>query len=190
MALSPLALCSAALVKIGALPLASLGDGSAEATVASQLYPLVRDSLLAAHPWTFALRQVRPERLAQAPEADFRHAFALPADFLAALSVGTGTRGRNVTYRVAAGAVHTDAEAIVLTYVSRPEEAAFPPLFDHVLVAALAAEFCVPLTENTSRADVLGRQAKEALRDAKRIDSQQDTPGAIEDFTLIRARRG
>lgn len=190
MALSPLALCSAALVKIGAQPLASLDDGSAEATVASRLYPLIRDNLLASHPWTFALKQIRPDRWDTDPEADYRFAFALPSDFLSVVSVGAGTRGRNLDYRLAGGALHADAQAIVLTYIHRAPESAFPPVFDHVLVATLAAEFCVPLTENSSRAEALARLAKEALRDSRRQDNRQGTPGAIEDFTLIRARLG
>ena len=138
MAMTTLALCSAALVKIGAQPLAALDDGSAEATVAGHLYPLVRDSLLSAHPWGFATRQVRLDAAPQAPEADYAHAFVLPGDFLRAISIGTGTRGRSVPYRVVAGTLQADADAIVLTYVFRPTEDTFPAYFDHVLVAHLA----------------------------------------------------
>lgn len=182
-------LCSAALVKLGARPVASLAADTAEAVVASHLYPLVRDALLSAHPWTFATAQIRPTRLTTVPEADFAHAFALPEDFLKALSVGTAGRGRNAVYRLAGGVLQTDLDAIILTYVFRADEAAFPPFFAHALVAQLAAEFCLPLTENTSRADALSRQAQLALRDARRIDSQQDSPAAIEDFSLIGVRR-
>jgi hypothetical protein len=190
MAMTTLALCSAGLVKLGAQPLAALDDGSAEATVAGHLYPLVRDSLLSAHPWGFATRQVRLDAAPQAPEADYAHAFVLPGDFLRAISIGTGTRGRSVPYRVVAGTLQADIDAIVLTYVFRPAEDGFPPYFDHVLVAHLAAEFCLPLTENSTRAEALRRQAELMLRDARRLDSQQDTPIGIEDFGLIRARLG
>jgi hypothetical protein len=61
---------------------------------------------------------------------------------------------------------------------------------DQALVARLAAEFCIPLTENSSRAEVLFRLAESELRLARLIDSQQDTPKAIEDFTLTGARVG
>ena len=57
MALSALALCSRALLKIGAQPIASLDEGTAEAEVAANLYPGLRDALLAAHPWSFATGQ-------------------------------------------------------------------------------------------------------------------------------------
>jgi hypothetical protein len=57
-------------------------------------------------------------------------------------------------------------------------------------VARLAAEFCLPLTENTSRADLLNRTAEQELMRAKRVDAQQDTPNALQDFSLINAREG
>jgi hypothetical protein len=56
------------------------------------------------------------------------------------------------------------------------------------LVARLAAEFCLPLTENSSRAERLSRLADAELKVAKLVDSQQDTPPRVEDFTLIQAR--
>ena len=70
----------------------------------------------------------------------------------------------------------------------RPSEGDFPPYFNAALVARLAAEFCLPLTENSSRAERLSRLADAELKVAKLVDSQQDTPPRVEDFTLIRAR--
>jgi hypothetical protein len=50
MPLTAVELCSAALMKLGAQPIASLDDPSAEAAVARTLYPIVRDGLLVVHP--------------------------------------------------------------------------------------------------------------------------------------------
>jgi hypothetical protein len=55
-------------------------------------------------------------------------------------------------------------------------------------VARLAAEFCLPLTENSTRTERLARIAEDELRLARLVDSQQHTPGRVEDFTLIEAR--
>ena len=46
----------------------------------------------------------------------------------------------------------------------------------------------MPLTEGTSRAAELVDLAELDLRRARLADSQQSTPRAIEDFTLIEAR--
>lgn len=188
MALSALALCSRALLRIGAQPIASLEEGTAEAEVAANLYPGLRDALLSAHPWSFATAQAALPRLAAVPRADFAHAFQLPTGFLRALSAGAGGRARGLVYRIQEDRLFTDADAVALTYVFRPDESAFPPFFAAALVARLAAEFCIPLTENTSRAEMLFRQAESELRGARQIDSQQASPRAIEGFPLIDVR--
>ncbi|MBL6459167.1 hypothetical protein JMJ55_27985 [Belnapia sp. T6] len=188
MALSALALCTRALLKIGAQPIASLDEGTAEAEVAANLYPGTRDALLATHPWSFATGQARLARLAAVPVADYACAFQLPPGFLRALSAGVPESGRGLAYRLLEDRLHCGAEQVVLTYIFRPEEGAFPAHFAAALVARLAAEFCIPLTENTARAGALMAQAEAELRNARRADSQQATPRAIEDFPLIAVR--
>ena len=188
MALSALALCSRALLKIGAATISSFDEGTAEAEVAANLYPSVRDALLSAFPWTFATAQAKLPRLAAAPTADYAHAFQLPPDFLRALSAGAGGQGRGLAYRISETRLQTDAPEVVLTYVFRPSEGVFPPFFDSALIGRLAAEFCIPLTENTSRAELLFKLAEQEMRAARLTDSQQDTPPSFQDFTLINAR--
>lgn len=185
---SALSLCAAALVKLGARPIEALDEPTAEAEVAGRLYPLVRDAVLLAHPWSFTLAQATLEREPTRPAGDFAAAFRLPADLLRTISAGQGGSGRGLVYRVFADRLHTDAEQILLTYQRRPPEAEFPPYFVPALVARLAAEFCLPITENAARADVLNRLAASELKLAKLIDSQQATPQRVEDFTLVRAR--
>jgi hypothetical protein len=188
MALSALAMCSRALLKIGATTIASFDEGTAEAEVAANLYPSLRDALVSAYPWSFATGQRQLARLAAAPVADFQHAYQLPSDFLRALSAGSGTRGQGVDYRIAEDRLHADADHVTLTYVFRPVDEALPPFFQAALIARLAAEFTIPLTENTSRAQLLFELAERELRAARLTDSQQDQPPALADFPLITAR--
>jgi hypothetical protein len=188
MSLTALALCSRALLRLGAQPIASLTEGTPEAEVAANLYPGIRDALLSAHPWSFASGQSQLARLVATPVADFAHAFQLPPGFLRVLSAGSG-RGRGLPYRIQEGRLHADAEQVTMTYVFRPDESAFAPFFAAALVARLAAEFCLPLTESASRAEVLFRLAEQELRSARLVDSQQDTPRAIEGFPLVDVRR-
>jgi hypothetical protein len=188
MALSSIELCSSALIKIGANGISSFEDGTAEARIARSLYPLIRDALLCGHPWTFATARAHLPRLNEEPLSEFAYAYALPADFLKALSAGHDSRGRGLIYQIANRQLHTNAAAVTLTYLFRSSEGDFPAFFSPVLVTRLAAEFCIPLTENSSRAERFHRLAEEELKLAKLSDSQQDTPPKFEDFTLIRAR--
>lgn len=188
MALSDIALCSRALIRLGAAPVASFDDGTAESEIAGALFGPVRDALLSAYGWSFATGQAALNSLETPPVADYQNAFQLPADFLRALSAGAGGRGRGLNYRLSRNVLHTNAETVTLTYIFRPEEEEFPPYFDAVLIARLSAEFCIPLTENTSRAETLYRLAEQEFQRARQIDAQQDSPMQIEDFSLIKAR--
>ncbi|MEM7046029.1 MAG: hypothetical protein AAF442_00035 [Pseudomonadota bacterium] len=188
MELSAIDYSSQALVKIGAQPINSFNDGTAESDVAGLLYEVARDGLLAVHPWSFATGQVTLPRLKAKPVADFTYAYQLPADFLRALSVGEDERGRGGVYTIKEHRIHTDMSTIILSYIFRPDEGAFPSFFVTALIARLAAEFCLPLTESSSRTEFLTKIAENELRRAKVIDSQQATPGAFTNFPLIEAR--
>jgi hypothetical protein len=190
MSLSAIDLCARALIKIGATPPAAFTEPTAEAEVARNLYAPVRDALLSAHPWSFATAQTRLPRLAEPPLSDFAFAYQLPPGFLRALSAGSGGSTRGVIYRIVGAHLHSDAEEVMLSYIYRPADGAFPPYFDWLLIAQLAAEFCLPLTESTSRAQMLTHFADLELRRARNTDSQAaGLPPAFEDFTLIGARR-
>lgn len=189
MALNDVALCSRALIRIGAAPIASFSDGTAESEIAGALFGPVRDALLSAYAWSFATAQAVLIVSGTPPVADYSNAFQLPAGFLRALSAGSGTRGRGLNYRIAKGALHTNSTDAVLTYIFRPGEAEFPPYFDQALITRLAAEFAMPVTENTGRAETLYKLADAEFQRARQIDAQQDTPGKLENFSLIDARK-
>lgn len=186
--LSAIAHASRALVKLGARPIASFDEGTAEAEIAANLYPSVRDGLISSNAWSFALAQRPLARLQATPEADYPNAFQLPSDFLRAISAGIGGSGRGVTYRIAERRLHTASPNVTLTYIFRPAEADWPAFFDSILIAKLAAEFCISVTESTTRAELLARQAEAEFRRARLIDAQQDTPEALEGFPLVEAR--
>lgn len=188
MALNDVALASRALIRIGAAPITSFDDGTAESEIAGALFGPVRDALLSAYAWSFATGQVELAQLQTAPIADYDYAYQLPTDYLRAFSAGTGSKGRGLNYRISRGALHTNANQVILTYIFRPSEEEFPPYFDQALISRLAAEFTIPVTESTSRAESLFRLAQQEYERARQIDAQQDTPGKIEDFTLIKVR--
>ena len=188
MALTALELCSRALLRIGAQAIASMDEGTAEAEIASGLYDGIRDALLSAHPWSFATGQASLPRLAGEPSADHPCAFQLPPNFLRALSAGSLGAGRGLSYRLLEDRLHCDAAQVTLTYIFRPHESTFPAFFAAALVARLSAEFCIPLTESSTRAQLLFNQAEAELRAARRADSQQATTQALDGFPLFRAR--
>lgn len=188
MALSDIALCSRALIRIGAAPITSFDDGTAQSEIAGALYAPIRDALISSYAWSFATGQLALNQLADPPVADFSNAYQLPSDFLRALSAGTGGKGRGLNYRIAHNTLQTNSNSVLLTYIFRPLEETFPAYFDFVLISKLSAEFCIPVTENTERASEMYSLANQEFARAKQIDAQQDTPDRIDDFSLIKAR--
>lgn len=181
-------ICAKALVKLGASPIASFDDPTVEAQVARELYAPVRDALLASYPWSFTVAQTELVRDDTATPGDFAYAYHLPADMLRTISAGVGGRGRGLVFRIRGDRLVTDAAEVTLTYQRRVPESLFTAPFVSALVARLAAEFAIPLTENSARAESLQRLANEEIRLARLLDAQQATPMRVEDFTLIRAR--
>jgi hypothetical protein len=188
MALNDIGLCSRALIRLGANPITSFDDGTAESEIAGALYAPVRDALLSAYPWTFASGQAVLTKLSEAPLADYQNAFQLPNDYLRAISAGSGNKGRGINYRIARNALHTNMDDVTLSYIFKPEEEEFPPFFDMALITRLAAEFSIPVTESTSRTRTLYNLAEQEFAKARQIDAQQDSPNALENFTLIDVR--
>lgn len=181
-------ICSRALVKLGAKGISSFQEETTEAYIAEQLYTPILEALIASYPWRFALVQTTLARLSEKPSADYRYAYALPNDCIRILSAGSGSRGRDLNYRVVQNTLQTDSDSVMLTYICRPDESSFPPFFTQALIAKLAAEFCLPVTESTTRTDYLRRIAEDEIKSARLTDSQQSVPNSFQDFSLIEVR--
>ncbi len=175
-------MCSVALLKIGAAPIIGFDDGTVEADVAGRLYEPSLEALLATYPWRFSLQRAELVQDTGGTGDVLPYAYVLPVDLVRLVSADRGA------YRIMGRRLHADARPLKVTYQRRTDEADFPPHFRQALIARLAAEFCLPITESTSRAELLIKLAENGLRTARLIDSQQSTPGAVEDFTLIKAR--
>lgn len=185
---TPLELCSLALTAVGADPIASFDSGTIEAEVASLWYPMTAEALLSAHYWSFALRRSSLARLSVDAPAGWAYAYALPADYLRLQAVGTATADAGVPFEVRGDQLLTDEPVVEITYVRRAIEADWPGYFQDALVAQLAANFAIPLTESTSRADALGRLAEVKFVRAKQADDQGKDTRALKHFPLTEAR--
>lgn len=177
-----LAVINDAIVRVGAQPLASLADQTAQALSAQQIYDGVRQNLLAAHPWTFALRLERISSIV-VPPADrrwtyFEHVYQLPPDCLRVLGLRDGG-----PYQIAGDQLYTDCPDAELVYIKDVPVSAWAPYFRQLVVLELAAAFAIPLTDSSSRSDIYFREAQQQRRIAMTIDSQQVPPWV---FDLMR----
>lgn len=87
---SDVSICNSALFKVGAYSISSLSDNTRASNLCAALYPVLRDEVMRAAPWRFALRQVSlgvPS--ATAPAFNYTSAYDIPSDILRVLTVET-----------------------------------------------------------------------------------------------------
>jgi hypothetical protein len=189
MAETDISICNQALAGLGANAISSFEDGTDVAAASGAIYATTRDAMLAEHPWNFALAQQALPALAATPDADYDAAYQLPSDCLRVWSAGAYGYGRGLAYRILGRTLQANTDVpVVLTYIARVDESAFPAFFTRALVARLKAELAIPLGRQVDALRGLIVDADRLLRDAKRTDAQEDTPPAIDDFPLIDCR--
>jgi hypothetical protein len=82
-------ICNLALLRLGTRSsIASLSEGSTESNACAQVYPMLRDVLLSAHPWTFATQRTILANLGT-PPLRWQYRYAYPNDCLKARDVHT-----------------------------------------------------------------------------------------------------
>lgn len=179
---SKLSIINDALVRLGATPLASLEDGTAQAITAAALYEAVADELLADFPWSFALREAALPQLALGPDdarlLGYSYAFQLPTGCLRVLGLKCLSR-----FQLSGDQVYSDASGATLVYISRTEPPAWSAGFVRLMTLELAAAFSVPITQNVQLASVFYNEAAQARPRIRSLDSQQ-TPAQV--FDLMR----
>lgn len=194
------AICSDALLLIGAGTISSFDEGTDKATVAGNLYPGIRDGLLSSYPWRFATKKVQLARETAAPIGEWRYSFKLPPEKLQLRAIfdSPAVDAKPLRrYELFENQVYANAPELWADIIFNPGEARFPAYFVQLLKYVLAADFAMPLTDQASLAEYYDRKAYGLPSEnriggqmgiARRLDAQQQPPQVIEDFSLIEAR--
>ena len=179
-------ICSQALVMLGASPIDSLNENSVESLVARHIYETTYKTLLASHTWNFAQKKLLLSNPSFNTE-NSTYTFPLPEGLIRILAIASG-QNQIADYSWNNNEIETSQREILISMIATVEESHLPHFFIQALVSTLAAEFCLPITESTSRADYLSKQATQKIENAKLIDSQQAQPQSLAEFPLIEAR--
>lgn len=146
------------------------------------VYEMVRDEVLASHPWNCAMRRLALEVSATAPTWGFSYAYPLPSDpqVLRVWKLNEDRHG-NAPFKVIEGEVHTDegtplhVECIVR--VTDPMD--FTPLLAKTIAAYIAEAIAMPMTDSEARRDKMNKWAEECLAEARFADGQEGTPDDV-----------
>lgn len=169
-----------ALRMIGGQRITDVTDGSKNANAASDIYELVRDELLASHPWNFAGERVELARSATAPAFGFQYKYALPADWLRTISVHDNDAGVGTLYhKEEGGFIFADSENVYMRYVKRVTDAnAMTADFRRAWSSALARDLAVPVANSNTLQEKMEKQATRDKARAQSTDALAGTPDA------------
>lgn len=179
-------LCNNALDKLGQSPIVSLIDGSKAANLCNRNWPLIRDRVLRRHPWNFATERAELASEVGFSTWDYAYRYPMPADCLRVLQVdGLSTD----EYVVEKRAILSNESPIRIRYIARVEDPnQYDTLVQDAMALALAVELCEPMTQSTTKKEMLLGELNEALIEAKRIDGQENPPARYEEDDWISAR--
>jgi hypothetical protein len=148
-----------ALLRIGAEPLVSEADPGAPVHLA--IYDGVLE-LLAAQPWSFFKMTRKLARLSTAPVHGWAYAYALPPDRTGpprGVYFAADNRQPTQAYDLIGDELHTDLEAVWITYLRTVSYERWPGDFRELFVTALMAELALSVREDRTLHDRLYQKA-------------------------------
>lgn len=172
--MTDVAICSAALVMVGADELNSFADETREAKLCNLLYDTTVKNLLQDHPWRFSLAQSSLAQLVATPLYGYNYAYQLPTDCLRVISME-----RFWPFQVFEDKLYTNANGVNITYQFQPSEVKFPAYFVRLVELEMASLLAVSLAEDESKAQLFKSLAQAQQRRARNIDSQQQPPKVL-----------
>ncbi len=179
-------ICNRALLRIDGAPITSLNDESKEAVACKLIFDMIRDEVLVAHPWNFALSSSQLQLVDSTPINGYAHEYSLPSDCLRVLQTD---QDDYYPWKIEGKRLFTDASGIVIRYIRREEDTTvFAPMFTGALTLRLASELAYPVCGSTTRGGDLLQEYMLFLKEAKLRDGQEGTPDSIIADYFINAR--
>lgn len=172
-----------ALARIGAGAIMAEDEDSDLAQQVVAMYYDRLDAALGMHPWTFAGKTYKLDRLAETDDNDFvaadgkfmngyRHGFALPGTRVGhPRRILDDPRRPDSPYRdflIEGINLYADRESLWATVTVRADPAAWAPDFRLAFTALLAADLCVPVTHDAGLAEQLRAAAEGTPSEAGR----------------------
>lgn len=188
MAASNVGIANRALQKLGGGYIANFLDNSKEARAVNRAYDFIRQAVLRSHPWNFALRRAALTASAAAPAFGYDLQYQLPTDCLRVLEV---QGGEYQPYQVEGRLILTDQAApLKIRYVADiTDPNQFDALFIEAFASRLAVELCEDLTQSNAKRQLAQGEYQAALREARRIDGQENPPDDLPETDWLLSRR-
>lgn len=175
---------NSALGLLGESRVLSLDDGSELAKTIELRYPIVRDAVLEAHPWNFAMTRQALVQSAITPAFDWAYQYPFPTTpwCLTIRDTDDEGSGWEVGYDAIDGrVVLSDNSTLKIRYTARIEDVGiWSPLAVLALTYLLAADLAINITGQVAKADQYQDRFEKTLPLATSSDSREGSPVVIQ----------
>ena len=185
-------MCNSALNLLGASNISSLTEDNKNARLCNQRFSSLRDRVFRSHNWNCLITRVELAQDSTAPVVEFAYAYTLPANCLRVLAIHNGTTDSiktNLEYKVEGRKILTGQSTVFLIYIAIDTD---PNTYDtylrEAIIHQLAADLCYAITNNSTLATKYLTKADEILREARFIDSTENSLDTIESSEFTDAR--
>jgi hypothetical protein len=188
---SEVSICNQALTFLGQKPITSLNDASTTAEWMRNNYPFIRDAVLEERMWTFATARASSTTMDR-DAWDTAYSHPAPLNWISVFRVyrnsGISTL-TSIDWRLEDGNILCSESNILLWGLKRVTDTGkFSPLFVQALAARIAADACIPLTENRQLQADMWNLYSVKLGEAAARDGQQGSNEKVVSDTLVLAR--
>jgi hypothetical protein len=187
---SEVSIANQALTWLGQKPILSFSDQSTTAEWMVNNYEHIRNAVLEERMWTFATVRAKSDSMEKdAWNNLFKH--AIPLNWLGVFRVYTeaDTNMPDKSWRLEGSSVLSRESTIYMWGLFRLEDTTkFSPMFVQALAARLAADACIPFTENAELQQDMWSLYAAKLEAAAARDGQQGANDKIKSTVLTGAR--
>lgn len=190
---SEASICNLALGWIGGNLITSLDDETKEAQLCKANYPLLRDAVLEAADWSFAIKRFILPASATPPVTGYSHAYPLPPEVLRVILLSarrTQDYPAVPDWQVEGNEIVTDYDACYAKCVVQVDDPTkFSPLFVNALAARIAADLAVPVASSRQLQSDMWELYTTKKSEANTQNSKQGTAQHVRSNALKTARR-
>ena len=169
-------ICNLALYPLGGTAISSLDEGSKEANLCKDLYDTMVVTVLSAHKWSFAKKEVSLAESSTYEMLDdrFEFAYQLPSDFIRM----SRPEKRDINFERRGQYLVTNESPFSIEYIaSITDESLFPDMFAQTVAARLSVPMAQPLVrKGTPTGSELYNLYLVILSEAMLADAQDEKP--------------
>lgn len=177
-----------ALSKLGQPRVSNIDTTNTKAArIISSMWDSVRDDVLQAYPWSFAVKRasLAPDGVNADEWDEWSYSYTTPADFLSLYDIKD-----DPAYSFEGGKILTDeGSTLYIRYIAQiTNTGQYSPVFNNALSTRLAYEACEEVTQSNTKKEALLREYQIVLGNAYLTDAVQNPIVTLEDDDWVTDR--